>query len=613
MKKTCIAIATSLLVGAACSPAELRRGAAISCEENPDPHCAHPIDRALVPMLRQRGLPVREATPVEICRRLAIDLLDRIPTVDEMVACIDRTPVERVDAFMASEDYARAQGRRWATRIGYDDFTAWWQHMVELDALVKRMSAGDIGYADFIGDLVIHPGFFALHYEDDWAKTLLRLSFHRDAREDEIDTLRPLTYGWEGISFCDGASFWVRTTLWGKEPGEPDGEYCDTYMPTLVGCNCEYGACTTTAFGRDLDFGGTPCVAPEDYTTTVNHVRASAASPDGSDPTCPDGSTQPECADRLIDDETYETFGPVPPVAEMDGAARDGMRELGRALASQRDFWEAAADRELEAFLGWWQSGFKQPEWDIPAVRSAVADELEQTGSLRAAQRLVLTSLLYTAPASPPPPSPVRHEVASESPPWASGPMKLLAGEAWLDSVSLLVGETVGRCDYRFLTTDDIDGLVNPDPAVVDALPGTLGSAFQGDELGALGEAFTSAEGYRAIAEGLGGCSNQKQRPRRSSVGIVAAQRTTAQRLCAGGRAVVASVPDASDASLDLVAEDLVRRALSRNTGDAERAQLRAEMRACLDRGPAEGCADVGAAARWLCQRIVDSAEFSIY
>jgi hypothetical protein len=607
VNKTRIAFWIASLVGAACAPTELRTGPGTSCEAQPDAHCAHPIDHALVPLLRERGLPIREAAPVEVCRRLSIDLLDRIPTVDEMVACIARAPAERVDAFMDTEAYARAQGRRWAARIGYDDFTAWWQHMVELDALVRRLASGQLTYPDFIGDLVVHPGFFALHYEDDWAKTLLRLSFNRDARQDEIDTLRPLTYGWEGISFCDGASYWVRTTLWGKDAGEPDGEYCDTFMPTLVGCNCEGGACVTTAFGRDLDFGVTPCIAPEDYTTTVNHFRASAASPDGADQTCPDGSTQLECADRLLDDETYETFGPVPAVAEIDAAARDRLRELGRALASQRDFWEAAADRELEALLGWWQSGFKQPEWDIPAVRSAVADELQRTGSVRAAQRLILTSLLYTAPAAAP------AEGGVAPPPWATGPMKLLAGEAWLDSVSQLVGETVGRCDYRFLTTDDLDGLVNPDPAVVDAVPGTLGGAFMGDELGALGDAFTSAEGYRAIAEGLGGCTNQKLRPRRSSVGIVAAQRTTAQRLCANGRGVVAPVPDDSDASLDLISEDLVRRALSRNTKDAELAALRAEMRACLARGPEQGCADITAAGRWACQRIVDSAEFAIY
>ncbi len=36
-----------------------------SCEADPDPHCAHPIDHVLVPRLRELGVPIRDASAEE--------------------------------------------------------------------------------------------------------------------------------------------------------------------------------------------------------------------------------------------------------------------------------------------------------------------------------------------------------------------------------------------------------------------------------------------------------------------------------------------------------------------------------------------------------------------
>jgi hypothetical protein len=128
-------------------------------------------------------------------------------------------------------------------------------------------------------------------------------------------------------------------------------------------------------------------------------------------------------------------------VAAADGLLTNARR--GQALG-RADFWETAADRELHKLLGWWQATFKHPESDIPAVRTVLAAELQQSGSLRAVQRRIVTSVLYGQPASAPDVAEVE-----QMPPWIAGPTKLLTGEAWLATAAMAVGETAGTCDFR--------------------------------------------------------------------------------------------------------------------------------------------------------------------
>src|SRR5262249_33008184 len=76
--------------------------------------------------------------------------------------------------------------------------------------------------------------------------------------------------------------------------------------------------------------------------------------------------------------------------------------KLGAAIVARPDFWEAGADREIGRFIGWWKDGVRRPDFDLPEVRSALAGELKRTGSVRAIQRLIVTSPIYTAPPRPP-------------------------------------------------------------------------------------------------------------------------------------------------------------------------------------------------------------------
>jgi len=61
---------------------------------------------------------------------------------------------------------------------------------------------------------------------------------------------------------------------------------------------------------------------------------------------------------------------------------------------------------------------------------------------MRALERTILTSVLYTMPA----------RGVADAPPWTSGPRKLLAAEPWLDTVGGVVGERLGSCDHRFVS-----------------------------------------------------------------------------------------------------------------------------------------------------------------
>src|SRR4029079_6768820 len=73
-----------------------------------DPDCANPIDRIVVPKLRELGLSPRTVDPYEVCRRISIDLLGRGPTGSEIEACVAASPEHRVELAQASPDYARA-------------------------------------------------------------------------------------------------------------------------------------------------------------------------------------------------------------------------------------------------------------------------------------------------------------------------------------------------------------------------------------------------------------------------------------------------------------------------------------------------------------------------
>lgn len=613
IRTTVVVLGGVVLLVSACGDGTDLGEMALTCEEAPDPRCDNPVDRIMIPKLRARGMPLREAPREELCRRMALDLLHRIPSSEELVLCRSQTPAQMAESMLDRSDYATAQRRVWAEVAQWDSALAWWGYLSEADALAGGLARDEIGYGEFIGRLLLSPAYLSQFAADEWARRAINVALGRQARPDEVAGLQPLSRAFGAEMLCDGAVWWLNENSGVEIPGVLD--QCGMSVALdFQPCNClpeSPTSCVSTTLGLAVDFRTDACDNGDDSAR-----RLTQATPGTDGATCPDGSQQPECADRVFDLNQPQLFtGPYQPKPIIGDDIGEALKTFQTALEARDDFWEAAVDRELRRFVGWWQSGIRKPEWDVPEVRRVLAAELRNSGSLRRVHELLVTSLLYSAPvAAPPVPNP------EAAPVWASGPLKVLTAEMWLDSAASAVGESIGICDSRYFNVDGTD-LFMTDPQGVDWTESTLDPAelppvkapFEQLDDATIAGARAS-QYYRALAEPVGGC--RTPRPISSSVGIVAGQRGAAQRLCAVGRAVVPEAlarDDMSDAALARIADHVATRALTRALRSDERDALVSELRACLNQGVGVGCDDSWSAARWLCQRVIDSAEFGTY
>ena len=592
-------------------------GPKLSCDEAPDPHCAHPIDRVLVPELRALGLEPRDASREEVCRRMAIDLLGRAPTVAERAACETRSFRDTARAFMATDEFVRTQRRHWAELFKYESLLVWGKDLVDLDRLVASLYRGELSYADFVRAAVVHPAVYALHPGDSWTSIVFTVFLGRPARQDELDGARALLAPWTQRTFAGGDAFWGNFTYFRDRLHWPEAtaeefarrsSYNGVRVETLSNlCLCTPGllnvGCISEVFGPPLRLEPI-CVDAAAPGASANVFRHSARAPN-TDDLCGDNVTRrPECADRarldnpVTDPPTFYTFGPyTEPFVEMTPAMRAEWRKIGDAIVSRDDTWEAAVDRELRKLLGWWQATFKHPESDLPAVRAVLAQMLADGASLDDIIELIVTSQLYVQPRA------LTEVDASELPPWAAGPSKLLSGESWWASAVTAVGETPGTCDFRFGQSNRYE----PQWADARDIETTYGSIEQ-----RYAGAPAASEWGFAIAsiQRLGGCTGDSKRPEISNVGLAFSQAAIARELCA----VAASVtPPGWSGDLHAAATHLVERVWNRAPIAGEVDELAGEMQACIAAGPTTGCADAEAAARWLCTRLIDSVEFSTY
>ncbi|MBL8679908.1 MAG: DUF1549 domain-containing protein [Myxococcales bacterium] len=566
------------------------------CDAQPDPHCTNIVNRVMVPLYRGSNLTIVDESKSELCRRMALDLVGRVPTTEEATRCQNETVEQMADRFMALPEYVQQQQRNWGERF-YNLDEQWHQYAVEVDDMVERLYREHIKYDEFMTRLLVHPGFYATFRGDDWASNVVRYALGRNARADEVAALRPLSRAWHTRRFCSGTVWWnVRTGRNGTNE-RADGQ-CgrDEFAINFCRCRDDDGAstCATNAFGAAIDFGTDGCVNPRERDSDTNALRVTDVGA-GQGPVCPGLPFYNQCQDRDIGDD-----GPTTQLRRLAGI-NDGQRQrlysLGRALAQRPDFWEGAVDRELKRFLDWWQAGLRKPDFDIPLVRTVLAEELRRTGSLRYVQRLIVTSLLYSARAEL---APGEADPPSTHPVWAMGPTRIMTAERWLDSVFYVTfGETAGVCDYRFVTENyNWRMLVNNNLAMREPMTNRY------------------SDDYRDWAQALSGCSSQLSRSTRSSLAIVTAQHDIAQKLCAAGTQVLANgVADSASPEVFGPALDrLYQRALGRMPTDDERNAAITEMTACNAEGGENGCRASGhAALRWFCARLVDSAEFAVY
>lgn len=601
-----VVASAALVVAAGCGD-NLTAADPRSCEADPSPRCAHPIDHLLVPALRAREVPLIDAPADELCRRIYIDLLDRGPSLDERAACLRDRYEDVVERLLADPAHERTWRARWSELLGYNLYVVAVQDIMDLDARIGAMDRGEITYSEFASAVAWHPAFWSLHVNDDWAAALYAVFLGRPARADEVAGLRPLTRIWRQRAYAEGFFWFLRyqdalasgmdeisatafANLKASNGAKPDWG--------IDVCACTSGegvaGCTSDTLGARVEF--TPRCAPAGSGTNIHRTRAFTP---GQDDECPDGSHRFECADRLTD--FAGTYTPVEPWRPLDDAMRAELDGVGRALAARHDFWDVAADRELRWLLGWWQTTFVRPDSDLPAVRALLAATLRAGATPREVDRLIVTSLLYRLPASPP------ESAADPSalPPWTMGPTKLLAGEGWLRAAATAVGETVAPCDHRFVVRGGWDAAF-VDPRRLDREPSSLDVIFD--------------RNFHIDASiALGGCNGDTSRPVISNLGLAYAQGQLARPLCAYGRGVVP--PDWDGGDLGAAVDHLAAAILGRRVGSQERAELVGEMRACRDAettshsGPSgpQGCVDAESAVRWMCRRMLDSVEFGTY
>jgi hypothetical protein len=614
---TCIALAACSLLDEDTSSTE----DALSCAKIDDPHCGHPLDRIVLPKLRAAGIAPRDGEPLAVCRRMALDLVGRIPSPAELERCVAASDLgARADLFLAMPEYLLTQQRGWGETIGFNTDLMWYGYGIEMDAMVGRLYSGAIDYKTFASDLVVYPGYYGLHQGDDWAANVIHVFLGRNARPDEIAGMRPIVRMFDQATFCDGAVY-TATYDDAIADGEDEESAIDDASETCVEadteeyainfCKCRRGegsvGCRSSALGTMIDIGSEGCANPSDETHRASFFRTDDGMAPGKRTKCttPSGATKP-CKDRVVDDED-SLGGTLRPAKVVDAGMKARLHKIGAALAARPDFWEAGADRELTRLIGWWKDGVRRPDFELPEIRTALANELKRTGSLRAIQRLIVTSLLYAAPSEPPPgfdapgdadPSPAS---APLPPLWSMASMKILTAESWLDAAGFATfGKPLGICDYRFVLTGEVPPNFNVDLSLVRRLDGPL-PAFHGT-------------GYAASVQMLGGCSADQPRPRSSTVGITYAQHAIARTLCATGTAILPPTfasTDPSDRNLGKAIDHVVRRTLSRPPTTEETTLFTAEMRECL--AASGGCGNAEAAARWLCTRLIDSAEFAIY
>ena len=560
-----------------------------SCDADPDPRCANPIDHVMVPMLRALDVPLVDAPLDELCRRVYIDLVDRGPTVDEREACLRDRFEDTVDRLLADPLHERAWRARWSKLLGYNLYATGTADIVDLDDRIGAMDRGDISYRDFASAVVWHPAFWALNNGDNWAMGLFSAFLGRPARDDEVAGLRPITRFWlqriydEGFywfflhqqALASGSDEATATAI--ANVHASDGAKADWGID-VCGCGGGEGIdpCETDTLGEPVS------IAPRCSATGANVARTRDYTPGQTDE-CPDGTHRPECADRLTD--FAGNYTPITDWPDLDDATRNDLDGIGRALAARHDFWDAAADRELRWLLGWWQSTFVQADSDLPDVRQVLADLLKVGASPRDIDRMIVTSLLYRLPASPPPVL-----VDPDSlPPWTMGPTKLLSGEGWLRAAVTAVGETVAPCDHRFV----VRGAWNAayvDPRRVDHEASSIS---------------TVVDPIKA-SMALGGCNGDTMRPVISNLQLTYEWSQLARPLCAYGSGVVVT------GNLGAAVDHLGVAILGRHIIGDERTALVGEMHACLAQGDV-GCIDDDSSVRWMCRRMIDSVEFGTY
>lgn len=345
------------------------------------------VDRAACPSIQGQGITPLPAPTGELCRRLFLDLVGRVPTTAELAsACDGHESAAIVDELMAQSEYDEMGRRLWADELDMTSIRSYYEYLVDADDLVGQLYRGEVLLPEFAIRMVTHSAFTSRFAGQDLVGYSFLMFLGRDAAPHERENLLGLWRQWSrGYVFMHPQYYFAYETV------TVDTLTC-AYLPAL--CHSDlWGHQSVVVPPIDLESG----------------------------------------------DFELNTLD----LAELGDAEWAELAKVGVLLTQQSTFYETAVDKSLERYLGY-DVGVQ-----LPQVQQALVDMMEQNGGdLRALEREILTSALYTTAAAYPDPEDTLEQ--DGTPDYWHGPMKHMTAEAWLDSIALLTAFDFGSCDHRF-------------------------------------------------------------------------------------------------------------------------------------------------------------------
>jgi hypothetical protein len=355
--------------------------------------CGHLINGQMEAFYEEAQVGYIREDDLRLCRRMSLDLIDRIPTWEEATGhCLGRSPEEMADYFMSLPDYVERGQRWWADVLAYNDAYdfSYWRFIEELDRIVGQLYRGEITYARFAELVLAHPAYVTRYSGQDRVNKAFDIFMGRDALPVESEDFEAFWRMWDVIDYedTDYGTGYRRPVIDTRQCAGGTGEFL----------------CESTLLGRHS------VIIPvldeiEPWNRETNRVDLDA-----------------------LTDEQWEL-----------------LRTPGRVFSSQTMFWEAAVDRALLRFLSWYDGVgpfAKPPGTALPAVRDALVAWFIEDQSFPALERLIVTSALYTASSRAPD--------SEDRPVWSLGPIKQMSAEQWLYSIEDFTGYDLGNCDWRY-------------------------------------------------------------------------------------------------------------------------------------------------------------------
>ena len=427
----------------------------------------NPVDKALCPMLWGAGLDTREVIETEFCRRVFVDTQGRFPTYGEVAErCIGRPPGDVVTDLLKTDQFVHLQQRRWADILGYNNVAVSVDRIYDADKLVGKLYSGLIRYDEFVQVTSAHPVFTRrLNDAGDRAAALFTLFVGRPPFANERADMAKLYALWNN-GYHDDADFGLRfpDAFVEHKCVNEEGELDESTA----------GTCTSVLWGFNR------IVLLPDF--------------------------------RSIDGLTWS--------GNLTRAEWELLQTPGRIIASWPEVWEHMVSEVFRQYLG-----YDLAKYSPQVIKEAVEYVLRHGGDIRAAHYLVLTSAIY------------RQSVDCAGDgcqgsrgelPWTYGPFKQAEAEQWIDSISHLLGQDLGGCDYRIPAPDDLLEGSLAGYELVGASEWRLRESRDGYEVD---------QSYMNLAQTLGGCPDNLTSGRFKAVSILntATQEAFVAELCNPG------------------------------------------------------------------------------